>query len=72
MVVLFEHEHTFISKLQGKRSYFNHPKRILDDTLPTIHGFPPYLAADKTCYENRHICNAPLEAHLRNLISLNQ
>ena len=59
----------YISKLPGEKSYIYHPERIVCDTLFTIHGFPPCLAANKPHYDDQHSRNTPLKAHLRTLIS---
>ena len=67
----FEHENTF-QKLPGEKGYVYHPDRILDDTLSTIHGFPPCVATNKPHDDDQHNRNAPLKAHLRTLISPNR
>ena len=37
-----------------------------------IHGFPPCLTANKPHFDDQHSRNAPLQAHLRTLISPNR
>ena len=44
-----------ISKTTRRKGYVYHPERILDDTLSTIHGFPPCLAADEPHHDDQHL-----------------
>ena len=63
---------THFKTTRGEKGDVYHPERILNDTLSTIHGFPPCLAASKPHYNDQHSWNAPLKAHLRALISPNR